>query len=59
VDSNRQAPGYGHLDFRGVIKTLQDIHYQGYLSFEVLPIPNSQKAAEQGIRYVKEISGNL
>ena len=59
ADSNRQAPGYGHLDFRGVIKALQDIHYQGYLSFEVLPIPNSQKAAEQGIRYVKEISGNL
>jgi sugar phosphate isomerase/epimerase len=55
ADSNRQAPGYGHLDFRGVIKTLQDIHYQGYLSFEVLPVPDPEKAAEQAIRYVKEI----
>lgn len=59
ADSNRQAPGHGHLNFRDVIKTLRDIHYQGYLSFEVLPIPNPLKAAEHAIRYVKEIALNL
>jgi sugar phosphate isomerase/epimerase len=57
-DSNRQAPGYGHLNFHDVIKTLQGILYDGYLSFEVLPVPDSQKAAEHAIRYVKGIETN-
>jgi sugar phosphate isomerase/epimerase len=53
VDSNRQAPGHGHCDLRGVVQTLAEIGYKGYLSFEVTPIPSPQQAAEDGIRTVR------
>jgi hypothetical protein len=45
ADSNRWAPGCGHLDFRKVIKTLKKIDYQGYISAEILPLPDPDTAA--------------
>jgi sugar phosphate isomerase/epimerase len=59
VDSNRQAPGHGHLDIRGVLGALRGIGYQGYLSFEILPLPTSRQAAEDAIRFVKGILSDL
>jgi sugar phosphate isomerase/epimerase len=37
ADSNRAAPGRGHIDFFPILKALRDIKYKGYLSFELLP----------------------
>jgi sugar phosphate isomerase/epimerase len=37
ADSNRAAPGAGHIDFAPVLAALADIDYQGYLAFELLP----------------------
>jgi sugar phosphate isomerase/epimerase len=37
ADSNRAAPGAGHIDFLPIMQTLKDIGYEGYLSFELLP----------------------
>jgi sugar phosphate isomerase/epimerase len=37
ADSNRAAPGRGHIDFKPIVKALQDIDYHGYVSFELLP----------------------
>ena len=37
ADSNRAAPSKGHLDFAPIMKALQDIKYQGYTAFELLP----------------------
>jgi sugar phosphate isomerase/epimerase len=45
ADSNRWAPGCGHLDFRKVIETLKKIDYQGYISAEILPLPDPDTAA--------------
>lgn len=59
VDSNRQVPGHGHLDFRGVLNTLSDVDYHGYLSFEALPIPDSHRAAEDGLRTVRSLLAEL
>jgi sugar phosphate isomerase/epimerase len=53
VDSNRQAPGYGHVDMRSILQALSGIHYQGYLSFEVLPLPESRQAAGDAIRFTR------
>ncbi|QIN83138.1 TIM barrel protein [Rubrobacter tropicus] len=40
-DSNRLAPGLGHVDFAGFIGGLEEIGYGGYLAFELLPgLPN-------------------
>jgi sugar phosphate isomerase/epimerase len=37
ADSNRAAPGAGHLDFRPIMQALVDVGYDGYVSFELLP----------------------
>ena len=52
ADSNRWAPGYGHIDFRKVISTLRKIEYNDYVSFEILPLPDPDAAAQTGIRTI-------
>lgn len=37
ADSNRAAPGKGHLDFIPILQALKDIRYDGHLVFELLP----------------------
>jgi len=37
ADSNRAAPGKGHIDFVPILKALKDIDYAGFLTFELLP----------------------
>lgn len=37
ADSNRAAPGKGHLDFLPILQALKDIDYKDYLVFELLP----------------------
>jgi sugar phosphate isomerase/epimerase len=49
ADTNRQAPGHGHLDVAAVLKTLDAIGYQGHLSFEVLPLPTPAQAIRDGM----------
>jgi 5-keto-L-gluconate epimerase len=49
ADSNRWAPGFGHLDFTAVIEALRDIGYDGWLSAEVLPLPDPETAASRSI----------
>jgi sugar phosphate isomerase/epimerase len=34
-DSNRAAPGLGHVDFGSVLQALVDLSYPGYLTFEL------------------------
>ena len=36
-DSNRAAPGQGHVDFGAVLQALAEIDYRGYLTFELDP----------------------
>ena len=45
ADSNRWAPGCGHLDFTKIVQTLKKIGYQGYVSAEILPLPDSDSCA--------------
>jgi sugar phosphate isomerase/epimerase len=49
VDTNRRAVGWGHLDAAAVAQALRDIGYDGYVSAEVLPLPDSEAAARQTI----------
>jgi sugar phosphate isomerase/epimerase len=37
ADSNRAAPGAGHIDFKPIMQALDDVDYEGWLSFELLP----------------------
>jgi len=45
ADSNRWAPGCGHLDFAQIVQTLKKIGYQGYVSAEILPLPDPDNCA--------------
>ena len=40
ADSNRRAIGMGHTAMGPIIDALRDIGYQGYLSAEILPLPD-------------------
>lgn len=44
ADSNRLAPGLGHLDFREVVDALRDVGYDRYLSAEILHRPDARTA---------------
>lgn len=48
-DSNRLAPGLGHFNFIKMTEILEEIEYKGYISAEILPIPDSYAAAKQSI----------
>lgn len=37
ADSDRAAPGQGHIDFLPILRALKEIDYQGYVAFELLP----------------------
>lgn len=52
ADSNRLAPGWGHLNFDSIFNTLKKINYDGWISVEILPIPEPDKAAKQAAEYL-------
>jgi sugar phosphate isomerase/epimerase len=49
ADSNRQAMGFGHTEVAPIVAALRTIGYSGYLSAEVLPLPNGIAAAQQSV----------
>jgi sugar phosphate isomerase/epimerase len=50
VDSDRKPAGMGHIDLKSAVDALKSISYNGFLSAETLPLPDSQSAAEQTIK---------
>lgn len=53
ADSNRLAPGLGHLDFDEVFQALKTIHYGGWVSVEILPGNNPDEMARKAIQFIK------
>ena len=49
ADSNRRAMGFGHTDIAPIAAVLREMNYAGYVSAEVLPLPDSETAAQQTI----------
>ncbi len=47
ADNNRLAPGLGHIDFLALIRTLMKIGYSGFISAEILPLPDDATALRQ------------
>jgi len=54
ADSNRWYPGAGHIDFRSVLATLDEINYSGFVSAEILPMPDSDSAAKRTIESLRQ-----
>ena len=59
ADSNRQAPGFGHLDFKKILSTLVEINYRNAIGIEILPKPDDFSAAEQAISYLKKLEEEI
>lgn len=53
ADSNRYYPGSGHLDFNSIFATLRDMGYQGYVSAELLPLPDPDTAGQKTIEFLQ------
>lgn len=56
ADSNRRAMGFGQTDAAPISAALRDIGYQGYLSAEVLPLPDAAAAAAQTIAAFRRVA---
>lgn len=57
ADSNRRAPGFGHVDFDAVVAALREIDYHGWISAEILPLPDDRAAAEQALGHMRTVLG--
>ncbi len=57
ADSNRRAPGLGHVDFDAVVAALREIDYHGWISAEILPLPDDRAAAEQALGHMRTVLG--
>jgi sugar phosphate isomerase/epimerase len=55
ADSNRRAPGAGHLDFRALVSRLAALGYRGAVSAEILPQPSFEAAAAQTIATMRPL----
>jgi sugar phosphate isomerase/epimerase len=52
ADSNRLAPGQGHLDFDDVFDGLRAARFDGWGAVEILPKPNPDTAARQAAEFL-------
>jgi len=55
ADSNRLAPGMGHLNFPNIVSVLKSVGYSGYVTAEILPYPTPDEAAAQAARYLRTL----
>lgn len=55
LDSNRLAPGMGHMDMRMIYRTLKEIDYQGYLCLEALALPDTETCAIKGMEFFRSV----
>jgi sugar phosphate isomerase/epimerase len=53
ADSNRLFTGAGHINFANIAETFQKIEYNGFISAECLPLPDSDTAMSGWIKGVK------
>lgn len=57
ADSNRWYPGAGHIDFGRVVEALRKVNYDGFLSAEIMPLPDSNTCAEKTMAFMRPILG--
>ena len=55
ADNNRQAPGQGHINFPAICEALADIGYQGFITAEILPIPDDTQALRHAGQYLQTL----
>ena len=57
ADNNRKMPGLAHIDFNAIVKSLKEIGYEGYVSFEPnVPDRNYESATRTGLEFVQRLA---
>lgn len=54
ADNNRRSPGSAHLDFGKFVDVLNEIGYDGFVSLEILPLPDPDAAAQSSIQHLRK-----
>ena len=55
ADSNRKAPGWGHIPFQQIMSTLADLKFTGVIGAEILPLPDDTSAIRQAGEYLQSL----
>jgi sugar phosphate isomerase/epimerase len=55
ADSNRWAPGCGHIDFKKIVRALRRIKYRGAICAEILPKPTPDECLRLTIEYYRKL----
>jgi 5-keto-L-gluconate epimerase len=55
ADHNRHAPGQGYINFPAVLSALNEIDYQGYITVEILPVPDDLHALADAGQYLSSL----
>ncbi len=55
ADSNRRAPGWGHIDFASILRAAYATGQRVNASIEVLPLPSGAEAAMQARCYLQKL----
>lgn len=59
-DANKRGPGFGQTDFVSVMRTLNELNYQRYVSVEVFDFaPDPRSIAAGSLHYLKGIAAAL
>ena len=59
ADSTRWYPGSGYLDFKEILRALEEIGYDGYLALECFPHEDNEDTARKGLQYMKFIQQTI
>jgi sugar phosphate isomerase/epimerase len=58
ADNNRKMPGFAHIDFPSIVESLDEIGYDGYISFEPnIADRNYERVTQYGLDHIKGIAG--
>jgi len=57
ADTNRRYPGSGHMAYDSIFDTLKAMGYTGYVSAEMLPLPDPDTAAQKTIEFLRRRIG--
>lgn len=57
ADTNRHAPGDGHMPWNEIFNAISAIGYDGWTTVEILPFPDPDTAAERSVRFIRDKFG--
>jgi ribose 5-phosphate isomerase B len=55
ADNNRLAPGQGHINYVNVLKALITTGYRGFITAEILPLPDDKTALQQAAGFMRAL----